>query len=234
MYLRSNSFTDTDLHVHIGATIAFGITLHPVPPAVATRFRGLASAVEVDGRTASSHLAAALCGEATELARIRDGLDAQLRSASTDLANARRLASAPVCGDEAATIRKMIKAIDGVISSVPPRSTRVERLRKHLPAAGGLDVAMIEGALQTYDDEAAAIAQLRTSLIEVRDGLREAEGVASDPATLAGIAKIKANTKLARAVTPERVEKLERLLEVIKSHALELDAEIATIKKAAA
>jgi hypothetical protein len=87
-------------------------------------------------------------------------------------------------------------------------------------------------ALDQAEQEKLAINAIRNEIAGVRQGLVEAANVASDPATLAGLDKIKANVKLTRAVTPERVAALQQCLDTARSTLAQIESEVAVLAKA--
>jgi len=232
MHLLSQSFTDTQIHAHVGAPICFGVTLTPVTPGVADRYIALSSAKVIDAAAATAELVKCVSGEIRDLQAAKRALEPKLALAKNRLDLAHRFAALPVLGTESATIGGFISEVDEMLAEPVPATTRLGRLRSFLPLAIGIDVAAVTTALDQAEQEKLAINAIRNEIAGVRQGLVEAANVASDPATLAGLDKIKANVKLTRAVTPERVAALQQCLDTARSTLAQIESEVAVLAKA--
>lgn len=232
MHLLCHSFPDTQDHAQVGAPICFGVTLTPVTPAVADRYVRLSSAKIIDANAATAELVRRVSEDTRELEVQRRGVESSLALARSGLEEAQKLASMPVLGTETATIGTFIQEIDTMLGETMPVTTRLDRLRTYLPFAMGIDVAAITQALERAQQETEAIEAIRVEIAGVRQALIEAAKVASDPATLAGLAKLKTNVKLTRALTPERIAEFERILGTLRSVVSQLDGEVAVLGKA--
>lgn len=232
MYLQSAVFEDTEFHVQVGAPICLGVSLTPVTPAVADRFLRLCSAKTIDTNAATAHLIDYLRQQTREQATARHTLEKRVAEAKKMLEEAQRLAALPVTGEEVRTIKELISQTESVIGGPLPSTTRVDRLRRCLPVSIGLDVAAIAKAIDEFDAETALLRRAMEDLVSIRDGLVEAAKVATDPATLAGLDKVKVNVKLMRALTPERVAALQKCLDTGRSMLAEFESELAALAKA--
>jgi hypothetical protein len=231
MHLLSQSFTDTQMHAHVGAPICFGVTLTPVTPAVADRFTRLSAKV-IDSNAATAELTRVVASEMRELQAAKCAIEPKLAVAKDRLAEAQRLAAMPVLGTETETIGGFINELDAALAEPAPATKRLDLLRTLLSVAMGIDVAAVTAALDQAEQEKSAIKAIRDEIAGVRQGLVEAAKVASDPATLAGLDKIRENVKLTRAVTPERVASLQKYVETTRSMLAELESEVAALAKA--
>jgi hypothetical protein len=231
MYLQSGVFEDTEFHVQVGAPICLGVTLTPVTPAVADRFFRLCSAKTVDSGAATAHLIDNVRLHTKEQVAARQTLEKHVADAQKMLEEAQQLAALPVHGDEVRAIAELDGRVEAILQAPLPPVARIDRLRRYLPMSVGLDPAAIGQAIEEFDSEIAALRRLRDDLARIRLGLIEAARVARDPATLVGLDKMKANVRLARALTPERVASLQQATETLRSMLAQLDSEVGALAK---
>jgi hypothetical protein len=216
----------------LGAPICFGVTLTPVTPGVADRYIALSSAKVIDAGAATAELVKRIYEEMLDLQAAKRALEPKLALAKSRLEQAHGLAAMPVLGTEAKTIGEFIQEVDEILAEPAPVTKRLDLLRSFLPFAMGIDVTAVTTALDQADQEKLAIKAIRDEISSVREALVEAAKAASDPATLVGLDRIKANVKLMRAATPERVASIEDSLKAIRTVLAQLDTEVAVLSKA--
>ncbi|HLY88421.1 MAG TPA: hypothetical protein VKQ27_05505 [Acetobacteraceae bacterium] len=197
-------------HPDVGAPLVAGVSLQPLSPAQADRFRSLGAEWVIPANRAEAALLEVATAPAGLSGVYLAALDTLLKQVRDYPAEAARLLP-PIAGDEASVIAGMIKNLDDALPTPPAGLYEgADFLRQHLNASHGLATTAIAVALGKLDSTRAKIAAAESELSAIRVELGRQMEQATAPESIEDARRRRVSAKAARLM-PALIADMERL-----------------------